>query len=95
MTPEGKVEAYLVRRVKETGGRQRKLQWIGQRGGPDRMVWWPKPRMAFVEVKHRTGRLSVLQEREHARLRADGFDVYVVWDEADVDNFIAEMTKEG
>lgn len=95
MTPEGKIEAYLVRRVKETGGQQRKLKWLGRNGAPDRFVWWPGPRMAFVELKAAKGPTRVLQEREHARLREAGFPMYVPRSLADVDNFIAEMTKEG
>ena len=41
MTPEGKIEKYFIKRVKETGGEQRKLKWIGRNGAPDRLAWWP------------------------------------------------------
>jgi hypothetical protein len=65
VTPEGKVEAYLIACVKATGGRQRKLQWIGRRGAPDRMVWWPGPNLHFVEVKRAGGfRVWVVASRE-------------------------------
>lgn len=78
MTPEGKIEAYLRRRVLETGGRIRKLSWIGRRGAPDRLVWWPGPDLVFVEVKAPGKKATKQQEREHDRLRADGFCVLVV-----------------
>lgn len=97
MTPEGKIEAYLKKRVAETGGRQRKLQWIGKRGAPDRMVWWPNPLgpdLHFVEVKRRGGRIHPLQILEMGRLRNDGFNVHVVSSEAEVDAFI-EQVKSG
>ena len=94
MTPEGKVEAYLIARVKETGGRQRKLQWIGRRGAPDRMVWWPGPNLHFVEVKRAGGRLHPLQVVEGDRLRADGFRVWVVASREEVDAFI-ELALDG
>jgi hypothetical protein len=94
MTPEGKVEAYLIARVKATGGRQRKLQWIGRRGAPDRMVWWPGPNLHFVEVKRAGGRLHPLQVVEGDRLRADGFRVWVVASREEVDAFI-ELALDG
>lgn len=78
MTPEGKIEAYLKKRVLETGGHIRKLKWIGQRGAPDRMVWWPGPDVVFVEVKAPGKKATKQQEREHVRLRQDGFEVAVV-----------------
>lgn len=78
MTPEGKIEAYLRRRVLETGGRIRKLSWIGRRGAPDRLIWWPGPLLAFVELKAPGKKPTPQQEREHERLRADGFTVLVV-----------------
>ena len=35
---ESSIEDYLVRRVKELGGECRKVQWIGRKGAPDRVV---------------------------------------------------------
>jgi len=93
MTPEGKVEAYLKKRVAETGGRQRKLQWIGRRGAPDRFVWWPGPHLHLVEVKRPGGRIHPLQVLEMERLRDDGFSVHVVSSVADVDAFIEQVTS--
>lgn len=93
MTPEGKVEAYLKKRVAETGGRQRKLQWIGRSGAPDRMVWWPGPDLHFVEVKRPGGRIHPLQVLEMGRLQNDGFNVHVVSSEAEVDAFIEQVTS--
>ena len=92
MTPEGKVEAYLKRRVLAARGQIRKLRWLDRRGAPDRFVWWRGPRVAFVEVKAPGGKLTRLQTVEHERLRRDGFDVFVVYNEADVDAFIDKMT---
>ena len=93
MTPEGKVEAYLKKRVAETGGRQRKLQWIGRRGAPDRFVWWPGRPAHFVEVKRPGGRTHPLQVLEMGRLRDDGLNVHVVSSEAEVDAFIEQVTS--
>jgi hypothetical protein len=38
---ESQVEAHLVKRVKALGGEVRKVQWIGRRGAPDRVVMLP------------------------------------------------------
>jgi hypothetical protein len=78
MTPEGKIEDYLKRRVLETGGRLRKLSWIGRNGAPDRLVWWPGPIMSFVELKAPGKKPSAIQVREHERLRVDGFHVFLL-----------------
>lgn len=38
---ESTIEAHLVKRVKALGGEVRKVQWIGRRGAPDRLVMLP------------------------------------------------------
>lgn len=38
---ERDVEAYLVARAKALGGEVRKVQWVGRRGAPDRLVMLP------------------------------------------------------
>jgi hypothetical protein len=39
---ESIIERHLVKRVKELGGEVRKVQWIGRRGAPDRLVMLPE-----------------------------------------------------
>jgi hypothetical protein len=75
---ESKIEAALVKRVKAEGGEIRKLAWIGRRGAPDRLVMLPGRNAVLVELKAPKGRLSKVQEREHAVLR-NWFVVHVVW----------------
>ena len=38
---EADIERHLVKLVKELGGEVRKVQWIGRRGAPDRVVMLP------------------------------------------------------
>jgi hypothetical protein len=102
MTPEGKIEAYLKKRVLASGGRIRKLSWPGHRGAPDRMIWWPChfrslfvsgrlfPDMVFVEVKAPGKKATKQQQREHKKLREDGFDVWVVDSEKMIDKRLAD-----
>ena len=80
---ESTIEAYLVKRVKALGGEVRKVQWVGRRGAPDRLVMFPQLVMLITRqiVDHR-GRTTVWVElkapgekprpeqlREHARMR--------------------------
>lgn len=36
---ESAIEKHLVQRVKALGGEVRKVQWVGRRGAPDRLVF--------------------------------------------------------
>jgi Holliday junction resolvase len=81
---ERDVERELVKRVKAAGGEVRKLAWIGRRGAPDRLVMLPSKWM-MVELKAPDGKLSKLQEIEHAKMKASGFSVLVVWKLEDID----------
>lgn len=95
-TPEGIVEAYLVKRVRETGGRVRKLKWIGRNNAPDRLVWWPtgKSRLAdvyFVELKAPSKKPTPAQKEEHNEMRDSGLRVLVIDTEAKVDAFIEQV----
>ena len=92
MTPENKVEKHLVDRVKATGGKIRKLKWIGRNGAPDRMVWWPKKRgsadIFFVELKAPGKKPTEQQLKEHKKMRADGLHVIVLDGTDGVDAFV-------
>ena len=38
---ESQIEKYLVAKVKALGGEVRKVEWVGRRGAPDRLVMLP------------------------------------------------------
>lgn len=84
MTPEGKIGVYLVRRVLELGGEQRKVEWSGRRGAPDRLILFPHVH-AFVELKAPGMKPEPHQAREFERLRFAGFAVFVVDSRTSVD----------
>jgi hypothetical protein len=92
---ESAVESHLVKRVGETGGFTRKMQWIGHRGAPDRLCGWPQHgRFAMPELKRPlTPTAEEHQLREHKRLRGCGIHVPVLATLEDVDAFVEEMTK--
>lgn len=85
---ESTIEKHLVRRVKELGGEVRKVQWIGRRGAPDRLVMMPShvlvngwtafPRTLWVELKATGVKPESHQLREHERMRKMGQRVVVI-----------------
>lgn len=94
MTPEGKIEKHLRKRVRGTHGRVRKLRWIGRRGAPDNLVWWPPANLytCLVECKRPGGPPPTKQqEKTHRDMREDGWRIFVVDSEAAVDTMIEEM----
>lgn len=88
---EAAVESYFKRRVKETGGEERKVVWPGRKGAPDRLCGWPNGRHGFVELKRPKGKAEAHQAREHARLRQMGFRVDVIDTREGVDRYLNEM----
>ena len=79
-TPEGKIEKHLIKEVQASGGKVRKLKWIGKSGAPDRMIWWPRKgteplAYALVELKAPGKKRSKIQEIEHEALREDGWTI--------------------
>ena len=78
MTPEGKVAAYLKKRVKEIGGICRKISWEGRSDAPDYLVMCCGMSY-FVEIKAPGESPRLSQVREFKRLRAyGGIQVFVV-----------------
>ena len=76
MTPEAKVVQRIKALVKSYGGGVRKVEWSGRRGAPDLLVLMPGHHF-FIEVKAPGEKPRPEQLREHERLRAAGFDVFV------------------
>lgn len=86
---ERDIERHLVKRVKELGGEVRKVQWIGRRGAPDRVVMGAllfddnghadKSTMTcWVELKATGVKPEAHQIREHNRMREMGQRVVVI-----------------
>ena len=82
---ERDIERHLVERVKALGGEVRKVQWIGRRGAPDRLVMLPKGAyvdddhcVLWVELKPPGGKPEPHQLREHERMRRMGQRVVVI-----------------
>lgn len=91
MTPAGKLQAYLRKRVEALDGHYRKAQWEGRVGCPDCYVWLDNGAYAWVEIKAGADRLSPHQEREIDFMRRGGLRVYVAKTTADIDAIVSEL----
>lgn len=85
---ESKIEAHLVKRVKEIGGTAYKFTSPQRRSVPDRLVLLPGGRTAFIECKATGQTPTEAQAREHSRLWALGFPVLVLDSIEGVETFI-------
>ena len=83
------VEAYLVRHVRELGGKAYKWSSPGQCNVPDRICIFPGPDIWFVEVKKPGEAPRPGQVREMARLSALKCDVTWVSSKAEIDQWLA------
>lgn len=90
---ERDIEVYFCKRVKETGGLQRKFVSPGYSHVPDRICGFPRARFAFVELKAPGRKPRDGQLREHNRWKSLGFLVYVIDTKEAVDVFIEFMTR--
>lgn len=103
---ESKIEKYLADQIKLLGGTCEKFTTPNRRGPPDRLVCWKKDalwlckwdeyasqRAEFIETKALGGKLTVLQQRDHARRRAMGFTVHVIWDMPGAETYLRSRGK--
>lgn len=88
---EKEVETALVYAVKNAGGKALKFISPGYDGMPDRIVLFPKGRIAFVEVKAPGKQPRPLQLSRHRMLRRLGFRVYVIDDIKQIGEIVDEI----
>ena len=85
---EKQIEAYLVKRVKDVGGRAYKFTSPAHRGVADRIVCLPNGSTWFVEVKTEGGRLSELQKVFAADMQRMQQRYVCLWNKEQIDEFI-------
>lgn len=83
---ESSIERYLVQGASRLGGEAKKL--TGRRNDTDRLVLWHWPIIDFVETKADGEEPRRGQLREHARLRARGYSVFVLASKTAVDEYL-------
>lgn len=91
MDSEKSIEQYLVKRVREVGGRAYKFVSPGNQGVPDREAIFPSGQVVFTELKCETGRLSEPQKNQIKKLKALKQTVRVVYSKKEVDELVAEF----
>lgn len=91
---EKDIESKLRDKIKQLGGRAYKFVSPGNAGVPDRLVVLPGGKLYFVEMKRPGGRTRVLQDRQIVFLEKLGFEVLVISNEEELENFIKNL-KEG
>lgn len=91
MTPEGKLVAYIRRRVREMGGETRKCVWDGHAGAPDLFVML-RGRHFWIECKSPGESPRAIQLREHRAMRETGGCIVYV---ADSPESAEEILKNG
>lgn len=74
---EKELEAYLVKRVKELGGRSYKWVSPGNVGVPDRIVMLPGGRIIFIELKQPGKKPTAVQRVVMAHIRS--MDLRATW----------------
>lgn len=89
---EKDIESYLVRRVREAGGRAYKFVSPGNDGVPDRLICLPGGAAVFAELKAPGQKPRPLQMVQIERLRALGFRVEVVDSRAGADALLEGLT---
>lgn len=87
------MEKRLVRESRRAGGDAFKVMPVVA-GFPDRLVVLPPGRMFLVETKAPGGEIRPAQAVVHARLAAMGIKVAVLWDGAQVTEWLTARTAE-
>ncbi len=76
---EKTIERKFAAALRARGAMAWKFVSPGRQGVPDRIVLMPGGKVAFVELKTETGKLSPMQRATIERMRALGHDVRVVY----------------
>ena len=90
---EKAIEAYLVKRCKESGLLCLKYSNSNTTGYPDRLVCAYGGKVIWVEVKSKGKKPTKLQEIRHEELKKIGHDVWVISNKETVDR-LADLLNE-
>lgn len=88
---EKEIEKRLTIKLKELGCLVYKFISPNNAGVPDRIVIYPGGRVAFIELKTLSGRLSPLQAAQIDKLKRKGANVDVVVGLAGVDDYVERV----
>lgn len=92
---ESNIEKYFKAQCEKRGWLGLKIVSPSRRGLPDRLVIRSSARMAFVELKRPSGRLSGPQKAMIKRLKEFKVEVYVIWSKEEAQALIRRWEEEG
>ncbi|MEP2533495.1 hypothetical protein [Shimia sp.] len=72
------IEQQVCKYATGRGWRQRKMEFVGRRGCPDRWFMRGEAQLIIIEFKDKNGALSPHQRREVNWLLTHGFNVHVI-----------------
>lgn len=75
---EKNIEQKVVKWCAKRGILNQKL--LGKKGMPDRIFYFPRGHILFIEFKRPLSKVSALQERLQERLQFSGHHVYIIRD---------------
>ena len=87
---EKNIEQYLVRKVRETGGKAYKFVSPGNAGVPDRLLILPSGKVIFVELKAPGKVPTNLQKAKHRELEKLKQRVFVIDSKEKVDTVLQQ-----
>lgn len=94
MTKESTIESYLRDRVRELGGKHRKVTYQGRGGALDDWCFFPGGRLLIVECKRpKKNSLDPLQEVELKFLLDNGFNAGWVNTKEQVDEILERFLR--
>ncbi|MFD2305147.1 VRR-NUC domain-containing protein [Enterococcus termitis] len=96
MILESDVEKYFKKKIEEKGAWCPKWESPGIRGVPDRLVFFPRGRMAAIEMKRpKGGVVSKSQEKIAEKLRNLDHSVWHCWSKEEADWLINTFEELG
>lgn len=90
---EKQIEAYLVKKIKQLGGKAYKFVSPGNAGVPDRILILPGGKIIFAELKKPGGKTTPLQDVQITALSKLGCEVGIISSIEGADRCIDDCRK--
>jgi hypothetical protein len=90
---EKKIESYLRKSVEGLGGLALKLPSVHFIGLPDRVCLLPGGSLFFAELKTTKKKPTKIQIKVHEKIKALGFNLYVIDSSAQIDAILKEYER--
>jgi len=92
---ESEVERHFVWAIQRIGGKTWKFTSPGRKGVADRIACLPDGQTWFVELKTKSGRLSLLQQLFAADMDFLQQNYVCLWNKEQIDAFVKTVSRTG